>query len=171
MKTLREILLAGTAVVMIAVAAPAFAQTATVHGTVKNPANQPFANITVKFTKDKSVPYKDAKILNTFTTDASGNFKGSGVAPGDYFVYFTQGDKMLDRLEVTIKPEQTDVTVDDDMSRPEYIKSLTPEERKAIEDYKKNNEAAVESNKKIANLNATLQTVRSDLKAAAADPW
>lgn len=168
MKTLREILLTGTAVVAMAVAAPAFAQTATVHGNVKNPAGQPFANITVKFTKDKTTPYKDAKILNTFTTDANGNYTGSGVAPGDYFVYFTQGDKMMDRLDLTIKPDQTDVTLDDDMTRPEYIKSLSPEERKAIEDYKKNNAAAVENNKKIANLNATLATVRADLKAAAA---
>jgi tetratricopeptide (TPR) repeat protein len=89
------------------------------------------------------------------------------VAPGDYFVYFTQGDKMLDRLEVTIKADQADVTINDDMSRPEYLKSLTPEERKAIEEYKKNNAAAAESNKKIANLNATLSAVRADLKAAA----
>ncbi|HET6170311.1 MAG TPA: carboxypeptidase-like regulatory domain-containing protein, partial [Terracidiphilus sp.] len=168
MKTLREILLTGTAVLAMAVAAPVIAQnTATVHGTVTNPAGQPFGNITVKFTKDKSTPYKDEKFVNTFTTDASGAFKGTGVAPGDYFVYFTQGDKMLDRLEVTIKADQADVTINDDMSRPEYLKSLTPEERKAIEDYKKNNAAAAESNKKIANLNATLQAVRADLKAAA----
>lgn len=168
MKTFRQILLTGTAVVATAVAAPGFAQgTATVHGNVKNPAGQPVANVTVKFTKDKTTPYKDAKFLNTFTTDASGNFTGSGVAPGDYFVYFTQGDKMLDRLELTIKPDQTDVTLNDDMSRPEYINSLSPEERKAIEEYKKNNAAAVENNKKIANLNATLAAVRADLKAAA----
>jgi tetratricopeptide (TPR) repeat protein len=168
MKSLREILLTGTAVVAIAIAAPGIAQnTVTVHGNVKNPAGQAFGGVTVKFTKDKTSPYKEEKFLNTFTTDPSGDFKGSGVAPGDYFVYFTQADKVLDRLEVTIKPEQTDVTINDDMSRPEYIKTLSPEERKAIEDYKKNNAAAVEGNKKIANLNATLQTVRADLKAAA----
>jgi tetratricopeptide (TPR) repeat protein len=169
MKTLREILLTGTAVLAMAVAAPGFAQsTITVHGSVKNPAGEPFSGLTVKFTKDKTVPYKDEKFLNTFTTDASGAFKGSGVAPGDYLVYFTQGDKILDRLEVTIKPEPADLTIDDDMSRPEYLKGLSPEERKAVEDYKKNNAAANATNKKIANLNATLQTVRADLKAAAA---
>jgi len=59
-----------------------------------------------------------------------------------------------------------DRTVDFDMTRPEYINTMTPEQKKALEEYKKNNDAAADANKKIANLNATLAAVRTDLKAA-----
>jgi tetratricopeptide (TPR) repeat protein len=52
------------------------------------------------------------------------------------------------------------------MTRPEYVNSMTPEQKKALEEYKKNASAAIDANKKIANLNATLATVRTDLKAA-----
>jgi tetratricopeptide (TPR) repeat protein len=89
------------------------------------------------------------------------------VTPGDYFVYFVQGDKILDRLELKVKAEDTDLTLNDDMSRPEYIKQMTPEQQKALEEYKKKNAAVNSANAVSAKLNATLKTVRADLAAAA----
>jgi tetratricopeptide (TPR) repeat protein len=166
MKTWREILLTATAVVAMTVAAPAIAQTATVHGNVKNPAGQPLANADVKFTKDTNAPPKERKYIATFPTDAQGNYKATGIAPGDYLVVVSQGATDADFQKLTVKPEDTDKTLDFDMTRPEYIKSMSPEAVKALEEYKKKNAAASEANKKIANLNATLATVRTDLKAA-----
>lgn len=150
---------------------PALAQKpgATVHGHVTNPAGQNFTNGNVKFTTDQTVPYKDAKFSSTVPIDSDGNYKAVGVAPGDYFVYFVQGATIADRLELKVKPEDTDLTLNDDMSRPEYIKTMTPEQQKALEEYKKKNAEVVSANQVIAKLNATLKTVRADLAAAQAN--
>jgi tetratricopeptide (TPR) repeat protein len=165
MRTLREILLTATAVVAIGAAAPAIAQNATVHGKVVNPAGQPVTDGQVKFTKDVSAQPKDRKFLNTVQTDAQGNYKAADVAPGDYVVIVNEQGKDVDFQQVSVKAGD-DKTLDFDMTRAEYIKGMTPEQKKALEEYKKNNAAAADANKKIANLNATLATVRTDLKAA-----
>jgi tetratricopeptide (TPR) repeat protein len=60
-----------------------------------------------------------------------------------------------------------DKTVDFDMTRAEYINSLSPEMRKQVEEFKKKNSEAMSANAVIAKLNATLKTVRADLAAAA----
>jgi tetratricopeptide (TPR) repeat protein len=161
--------LAGVVGVAIFAIAPALAQHpgATVHGHVTNPAGQNFTPGDVKFTADKSVAYKDEKFTNTTPIDADGNYKATGVAPGEYFVYVVQGDKIVDRQELKVKAEDTDLTLDDDMTRAEYLKSMTPEQLKALEEYKKKNAEVVSSNQVIAKLNATLKTVRADLTAAA----
>ncbi len=174
MKTTRGSLFAKCAGVMgVAILAltPAFAQkpTATVHGHVTNPAGQDFTNGDVKFTTDQSVSYKDAKFIAVAPIDAQGNYKATGLTPGDYFAYVVQGDKIVDRVEIKVKAEDTDLTLNDDMSRPEYIKTMTPEQQKALEEYKKKNAAVASANQVIAKLNATLKTVRADLAAAAPD--
>jgi tetratricopeptide (TPR) repeat protein len=171
MKTYRGSLFAKFASVVgvaILAIAPAFAQkpAATVHGHVSNPAGLDQTTGDVKFTTDQSVAYKDAKFTVTATIDGQGNYKATGVTPGDYFVYFVQADKILDRLELKVKAEDTDLTLNDDMSRAEYIKQMTPEQQKALEEYKKKNAAVASANQVIAKLNATLKTVRADLNAA-----
>ncbi len=147
---------------------PALAQKpgATVHGHITNPAGQNFTPGNVKFTTDQTVPYKDAKFVSTSPIDNDGDYKVTGVTAGDYFVYFVQGDKIVDRLELKVKAEDTDLTLNDDMSRPEYIKAMTPEQQKALEEYKKKNAEVVSANQVIVKLNATLKTVRADLAAA-----
>ena len=160
---------AGVVGVAILAIAPALAQKpgAAVHGHVTNPAGQNFTPGDVKFTTDQTVPYKDAKFVATAPIDGNGDYKATGVTPGDYFVYFVQGDKIVDRLELKVKADDTDLTLNDDMTRPEYIKAMTPEQQKALEEYKKKNAAVVSANQVIAKLNATLKTVRADLAAAA----
>lgn len=160
---------AGVVGVAILAIAPALAQKpgATVHGHVTNPAGQNFTPGDVKFTTDQTVQYKDAKFAATVPIDGNGDYKATGITPGDYFVYFVQGDKIVDRLELKVKADDTDLTLNDDMSRPEYIKAMTPEQQKALEEYKKKNSAVVSANQVIAKLNATLKTVRADLAAAA----
>jgi len=148
--------------------APALAQQpgATVHGHVTNPAGQNFTNGNVKFTTDKSAAYKDEKFTSVTPIDNDGNYKATGIAPGDYFVYVVQGDKIVDLVELKVKAEDTDLTLNDDMTRPEYLKAMTPEQLKALEEYKKKNAAVVSANQVIAKLNATLKTTRADLAAA-----
>ena len=138
-------------------------------GHITNPAGQPFSNGNVKFTKDKTEPLKDEKFVDITPIGSDGNYKATGVTPGDYFVYVTQGEKAIDRLELTVKADDTDKTLDFDMTRPEFVKNMTPEELKALEEYKKKNASVVSANQVIAKLNATLKTTRADLAAAVAN--
>jgi tetratricopeptide (TPR) repeat protein len=152
---------------MLSVASTAFAQagTATVHGHVTNPIGQNFSSGDVKFTKDRDQPFEKEKFLNVAPIDADGNYKAAGVAPGDYFVIVVQGGKAIDKLDLTVRGGD-DKTLDFDMTRAEYIKGMTPEERKALEEYKLKSAKVISDNAVIANLNATLKAVRADLAAA-----
>jgi tetratricopeptide (TPR) repeat protein len=151
----------------VSLAAPAqTAAPASVHGHVTNPAGQAFTPGDVKFTKDKTVDFKDEKFIFSFPLDANGDYKATGVTPGDYFVYVIQEGKAVDRMELTLKAGD-DKTLDFDMTRADYVKGMTDEQKKALEEYKKKNSEVVNANKVIAQLNATLKTVRADLAAAA----
>ncbi|MBW4039138.1 MAG: hypothetical protein HIU91_09730 [Acidobacteria bacterium] len=161
----------GVAAVAILMVCPAFGQKtgATVQGKVTNAAGQPLTSGEMKFSTDKTVPYKDEKFQYTAPIGPDGTYKVEGVAPGDYYVYAVQADKAADQQSLTVKPSDTNITFDDDMTREEYLKSMTPEARKALEEYKKKNSEVVNANKVIAQLNATLKTTRADLAAAAPD--
>ena len=139
---------------------------ATVHGHITTVVGQPLTSGDVKFSKDKTEPYEKEKMLNSVPVDADGNYKATGVAAGDYFVWVVQGDKHIDQQLLSVK-NGDDKTLDFDMTRAEYIKAMTPEEKKALEEYKKKAAAVIEGNKVITGLNATLKTVRADLDAAA----
>jgi tetratricopeptide (TPR) repeat protein len=149
------------------VAIPMQAQdTGSVHGKVTNPAGQAVTTGNVELTHDMSnTDFKDKKISNTFPIGADGTYKGAGIATGDYLAVVVEEGKTVDFQQVTIKTGE-DKAADFDMSRAEYIAKMSPEEKKSLEEYKAKNAAAVSENKKIANLNTTLKTVRDDLTAA-----
>lgn len=140
-------------------------QPATVHGHVQNAAGQTMTSGQVEFTKDLGKPFKEEKMTNTVDVDKDGNYTVKDVAPGEYFVWFIQGDKQVDRQQVTFKAGE-DRTVDFDMTREEYMKTLTPEQRKQIEEFKAKNASIMAGNKTVANLNATITAVRADIKTA-----
>ena len=154
------------ATALFALAPTAFAQAtdAKVHGHVTDPTGQTLQSGQVKFTKDLTAAYKDEKFTNTVDIDSNGNYTAPGVAPGEYFIYVIQKDKTLDRMQVKIAAGD-DKPVDFDMSRADYLAKLTPEERKALEEYKTKNAAATAANKQVANLNTTITSVRADLKS------
>jgi len=157
----------GTLAMALGVAAQAQGPApATVHGHVNDATGVPLANVQVKFTTDKTVDAKDRKYPFAFTTDANGDYKATGVAPGDYVVVVFKGDVSADYQQLVLKAGD-DKTLDFDMTRAEYIKALSPEQQKQIEEFKKKNAAASSANVVIAKLNATLKTVRADLAAAA----
>lgn len=141
------------------------APTATVHGHVNNAAGQPVVKGDVKLTTDRTSEAKNRKYQYTFPIDASGDFKGSGIAPGNYVAFVVQEDKSLDFLDNQDLKAGDDKTLNFDMSRPEYVEKMTPEERKSLEEFKKKNADIMSGNAKIANLNTTLVQARADTKA------
>jgi tetratricopeptide (TPR) repeat protein len=147
--------------------APALAQSfATVHGHVTNPIGQPFTNGEVKFTKDRDQPFDKEKFTNTIPIDAEGNYKATDIAPGDYFVIVVQGDKAAYKLDLSVHGGDNK-TLDFDMTSADYVKGMSEEQKKALEEYKKKNAEVMSANKVIEGLNATLKTVRADLTEAA----
>lgn len=138
--------------------------TAAVHGKVSNPGGYPVSKGDVKLTTDRTADSKDRKYEFSFPIDTTGNFKGDKIAPGDYLAVVYVDGKTLDFQPIVLKAGDEKV-LDFDMSRPEYIKSLSAEERAAIEENKKHNAAVMAENSKITNINATLLQARADEKA------
>jgi tetratricopeptide (TPR) repeat protein len=136
--------------------APADPTMASVHGHAQDPANAPIANGQVIFSTDGKTP------LYTFTADANGDYKGSGIKPGTYYVtlYATPG-KAVDRADNVKFTAGTDTLQDFDLSRAEYVNKLPPEQRKALEEAKKRNAEIVKENQGVGKLNDLLKQARA----------
>lgn len=141
------------------------APTATIHGHVNNAAGQPVVKGDVKLSTDRASEAKNRKYQYTFPIDANGDYKGDNIAPGNYVAFVIQEDKSLDFLDNQDLKAGDNKTLNFDMSRPEYIEKMTPEERKTLEEFKKKNADIMAGNTKIANLNTTLVQARADTKA------
>jgi len=153
---------------LLALAAPAaFAQPApaSVHGHVNNAVGGPITTGEVRFTQDRASDEKTRKYLYTFPISGTGDFKGTGIAPGSYLVVVFQQDKSVDYLDNVTFTAGEDHLLNFDMTRKEYIDKMTPEEKKALEEYKKKNSEVSAANQKIANLNTLLTQARADTKA------
>jgi tetratricopeptide (TPR) repeat protein len=138
---------------------------ASIHGHVQNAAGMPLTSGEVRLTTDRASQPADRKYQYTFPIDASGDYKGSGIAPGNYVVFVFQADKSVDFNESVVFANGDDKVVSFDMTRPEYLAKMSPEDRKALEEYKKKNAEIVASNAKISNLNTLLSQARADTKA------
>ncbi len=158
--------LAATAAISLSCLPGAFAQEpATIQGHANDEVGNSIKDGEVRLTQDVNVPMEKRKYLYTFKTDADGNYKGTGIAPGTYLVNLFRGTTSVDFLaDQPFKAGETK-TENFDMTREEYLKQLTPERRKQIEDFKAKNAEANSANKQVANLNATLTAVRADLKS------
>jgi tetratricopeptide (TPR) repeat protein len=139
--------------------AQAAATTGTIHGHVQDPLQVAMTGAKVEVTTDgKTVKY-------SFTTDANGDYTGTGIAPGNYILVLdAQGKTVDEKQNVQIAAGQNE-TEDFDLSRAEYIAKMTPEQRKQMEEVKKQNAAAMKDNSIIKNLNADLAKAREDIKA------
>jgi len=174
MKTLRLKLLAAIAAFTLAGSISAVAQldTVTVKGHVTDPVGQPVTNGEVRFTTDKNVPTNEERFTIVAPVDANGNYVAKGVKPGEYWVYVFQKNPQdpaavsTDRQDLAVR-SGVDVTLDFDMTSERYLKDLSPERKKEIEDYKKKAASSIAVNAVINNLNKTMQNVRADLTAAA----
>jgi tetratricopeptide (TPR) repeat protein len=139
--------------------------TATIHGHAINPAGIALNKGEVRLSTDRTSDSKDRKYQYKFPIDPNGDYKGTGIAPGNYVVFVFQDDKSLDFNDSVVFANGDDKLVNFDMSRPEYLSKMSPEDRKALEEYKKKNAEIVASNSKIQNLNTLLTQARADNKS------
>jgi tetratricopeptide (TPR) repeat protein len=145
-------------VVLILIPALANAQdtTAKIHGHVQDPANAPIPNAQVILSTDGKTP------LFTFTTDANGDYKGEGIKPGTYYVtLYAKPGTAVDRFDNVKFTTGTDTAQDFDMSRPEYVNKLPPDQRKALEEAKKKNAEINKENQSVGKLNDLLKQARA----------
>ncbi len=137
-----------------------------IHGHVQNPAGMAVTNGEVRLTTDKSAGNPaNHKYEYTFPLDAQGNYKGADIKPANYLgVVFQQGKSVDFQNNLAIAAGE-DKAVDFDMTRKEYIDKMTPEDKAALEEYKKQNAATQQANSKIENLNGLLKQARDATKA------
>ena len=160
--------LAASLAMIVLVACPALSraqQTGSIHGHVTNPAGAAVNKGEVKLTQDRAADEKQRKYLYTFELDANGDYKGSGITPGNYVIIVFQEGRSVDYQDNVNVAANDDKVVNFDMSRAEYINKMTPEEKKQLEEYKKKNVEVTQANAKIANLNTLLTQARADTKA------
>ncbi len=162
--------LAAALLVILAMAHPdrSMAQAAagaSIHGHVINPAGMALNKGEVRLSTDRGADAKDRKYPYKFPIDPNGDYKGTGIAPGNYVVFVFQDDKSLDYNESVVFANGDDKLVNFDMSRPDYLAKMSPEDRKVLEEYKKKNAEVVAANSKVQNLNAMLTQARADNKA------
>ncbi len=139
--------------------------TASIHGHVNNPLNQAITKGDVKLTTDRTSDAKSRKYQYTFPIDGNGDFKGTGIAPGNYVAVVFVDDKSIDYNDSVALLANDDKVVNFDMSRKEYLDKMSPDEKKQLEEFKKKNSEAMAANSKIADLNKTLVQARADTKA------
>jgi tetratricopeptide (TPR) repeat protein len=144
--------------VFLLAATPALAQNGKVHGHVQDPAGSPLANMQIRLSSDGGRTTK-----YTFTTDQNGDYKGDNVVPGPYVATLVQPpDKQVDRDTNVNITAANDTLKDFDLSRPDYIATLPPEEQKQIADIKAKNAQANKENQSVAKLNDMLKEARQD---------
>jgi len=162
---------------LAAVAMPLAAQApppalAVVHGTITNAAGFPVKTGDVKFslTVPGSAPGdpKDIKYQHSYPIDATGNYKTTDLPAGSYVAVVWSEGKAADFARVDVKAGE-DRTVNFDMTREEYIKGMSEESRKEVEEYKKKNATVTADNAKISNINAVLGQALADQKAGKPD--
>ena len=145
-------------------AAPA-AATAGIHGHVTSPLGQAITDGEVRLTTDRNINSVNRKFEYTFPLDASGNYKGADIKPGNYDAWFYQNNNSIDRMPSQVFATGEDKTVDFDMTRKEYTDKMSPAERDQIEQTRKQNAEIMAKNAKIENLNGLLKQARADTAA------
>jgi tetratricopeptide (TPR) repeat protein len=105
----------------------------------------------------------------TFQVNAAGDFSGEAV-PGTYTLVFrapdTKPGQMVDEIKDVKVVVGQDTRADDDMTRKEFVDTLTPDQKKQLEEVRKHNDAAMQANKVISGINADLKQVTQDVHDA-----
>jgi tetratricopeptide (TPR) repeat protein len=152
------------AIVPAFVTASAQEPTGSIHGHAQDPVALAMSDGVITLSTDGG---KTAKY--TFNTDANGDYKGTGIAPGTYTLSLrrpdTPADKVLDQFPTVKITAGQDTLQDFDLARAEYAAKMTPEQRKAAEELRAKNASALKENSVIKNLNANLVKARDDNKA------
>ncbi|MFP5206091.1 MAG: tetratricopeptide repeat protein [Acidobacteriota bacterium] len=133
-----------------------------IHGQVINPTGQPQGGGTVSLSTDGG---QTSKLEMSVAAD--GTYSGE-VPAGTYVMIYraanTPKGQMVDEIKNIKIVAGQDTLQNDDMSRQEFIDKMTPDEKKQLEELKKNNAAALKENEVINHLNADLKQVTQDKK-------
>lgn len=143
---------------------PVFAQSAQnmgkIHGQVINPSGAPQNGGTVSLTT-----YGTTESKFNFSVDSDGNFSGQAPA-GTYNLLYRQANtptgQVVDEINNVRIIAGQDTAQNIDMSRPEYLAKMSPEERKQLEAIKASNATAMKANVLIKKLNSDLKVVTKD---------
>jgi hypothetical protein len=139
-----------------------------IHGQVIDPTGSPMIGGGTIFLYENGMTSPTQEAKYSFPLDADGNYKGDNVAAGTYTLAFrkpdTPKDKVVDQIDGVKVATGADTLQNDDLSREEYIKTLSPEQRKALEETKAKNASILKENSQIKNLNADLAKARQDDK-------
>ncbi|HZD50734.1 MAG TPA: carboxypeptidase regulatory-like domain-containing protein, partial [Silvibacterium sp.] len=132
-----------------------------IHGHVQDPLGVALKGGSVILSTDGGQTAK-----YTLTTDDNGNYTGDNVAPGTYTVVYRNADtppgKFVDEFQNVKITSGTDLLLNFDMSRPEYLAKMTPEQKKQFDELKSKNAEVVKSNLVIKTMNADLLEARVD---------
>jgi tetratricopeptide (TPR) repeat protein len=151
--------------VPVAAPTPAVAPgTASIHGHVTSPLGQAITEGEVRLSTDRDTNATSRKWDYTFPLDAGGDYRGTGIKPGNYLGVVLQNNNTVDFMPAQLAAGE-DKTVDFDMSRKEYIDKMSPAERNKMEQTRKANAEIMAKNAKIENLNALLRQARADTAA------
>lgn len=162
------VLLAPAMLALPALAQPA-APSGSIHGHVQNAAGIAPGTGEVKLTQDPGIDDKTRKYLYSFPVNATGDYKGTGIKPGTYVLFYVAKGASVDYIRDVVIKTDVDLTQNDDMSREEFLKNMSAEDKKALDDFKKANAVAVAANKTIGNLNTLLSSAREAQKASKYD--
>ena len=136
-------------------------QTGSIHGYVNDPTGAAITNGIINL-----IPEGKTAAKYTFNTDASGNYKGSGIAVGTYIVTLrepnTPKGQVIDQFNSVKIMGGQDTLQNFDLSRESYIKKLSPEQQKALAKVKEENAKILKQNAVIKNLNKDLTDARKD---------
>ncbi len=131
-----------------------------IHGQVINPTGAPQSGGTVSLSTNGGKTFK-----YTFPVSGDGEYSGEA-APGTYALIYRAPDtpkgQVVDEITGVTIAAGADVEQNDDMSRPAFLAKMSPEQRKQLEELKKNNASAMKLNVLIKRLNADLKVVAAD---------
>lgn len=135
-----------------------------IHGQVINPTGTPQKGGSVSLSTDGG-----ATLKFTFPVSTGGTYSGEAT-PGTYSAIYRADDtppgKMVDMIRAVKIVEGQDTVQDIDMSRAEFIDKMSPEQKKQLEEYKKQNAEALKTNQIINTINADLKVVMEDVRVA-----
>ncbi len=160
---MKRTLTLGLGILALAVA-PVLAQQpmGKIHGQVTNPVGTAQGSGTVSL-------FDGTKEAYIFPVDTNGQYSGQA-APGTYTLVYrdkdTPKDKQVDHIENVKIVAGQDIEQNDDMSREAYIKTLTTEQQKQLEELRKHNSEALKNNQVVKQINGDLGKVTEDIRTA-----
>jgi tetratricopeptide (TPR) repeat protein len=136
-----------------------------IHGRVISPLGQPQKGGTVSLSTDGG-----ETLMYNFPVSDEGSYAGDA-SLGEYTLVYRAPNapegKITDYLQGVVVLAGKDVAQDVDMTRPQYMERLSPEQQNQIEEMRAAGAKAEAANSLVAGLNADLQVVNQDLQDAA----